>query len=86
MIHTNQRKNPSTSCLNYEQLWIKWKGNHICERYITKSQITHQTVRIKIGKFQHSILSNGQLIHRETKHKNNGANRHYKQNGLNRYL
>ena len=76
-IHKRER-------FNSEQLCPKWKGTYIHKRNYTKAENIHWTLHNNNERLQHHILTNGQIMERETKQRHIETNRGDETNWFNR--
>ena len=66
-LHIYQGENPPRETLNSEHQCSKYKSTQIHKRNFSKPQNTHWTPINNSGRFQHTTLTNGQVIETETK-------------------
>jgi hypothetical protein len=72
--------------LNSEHLCCKYKGTYIHKRNFTKPQSTYCTLHNNCRRLEHTTLSKGQIMERETKQISSGTNRSDETNGFIRNL
>ena len=82
-IH-QRKKIDKRESFNSEQLCVKWKRTYIHKRNYTKAENRHWTPHNNNERLQHHILTNGQVIDRETKKRQIETNRGDETNWFNR--